>query len=183
MIKYALIVPQTGEIYQTGSVPDEETLHIQGSGEDLEVRRLPEGFMPQTNIHWWNGESFAEYPPRPNDRVIWDGQEWLDPRSSSEIADELNQVRANTHLDKSDLLIRLALAEIISEEEADEAAGGVIPASMQPMLQTLPPEAQMAARIKWKADTVISRNHPVIVAAAYAMGITDEQLDEIFDVA
>lgn len=124
-----------------------------------------------------------EYPPRPGPWAVWDGQRWVDPRSPADLAADLIQRRHATQLDKSDLLIRLAVAGILTPEEAEEAAGGTIPASMLPMLEALPPDAQMAARVKWRADTTISRTHPVIVSAAHALGIPDAQLDQIFGVA
>ncbi|MBB1493130.1 hypothetical protein H5395_16785 [Paracoccus sp. MC1854] len=162
---------------------------------DIIVSNVP----PDTTDHWWEiaestsindvyidaaGE-LSIRRPRPAAWAEFDyvTETWFDPRTEAELAEELHRVRAATQLDKSDLLIRLAVAGILSPEEAEEAAGGTIPASMQPMLQMLPPEAQMAARIKWRSDNLISRNHPVIVAAAYALGVTDQQLDTIFGVS
>lgn len=179
-MKYTIYREDNGEITHTLDLDDYDTLlaNIDEGFDFIPGRYLSDEFYIENDVA-------VQMPPRPGDWAVFDynAKVWLDPRTDSERTNELNQIRANTRLDKSDLLIRLALAGILSEEEADEAAGGVIPASMQPMLAQLPPEAQMVARIKWKSDTVISRTHPVIVSAAYAMGITDEQLDEIFDVA
>lgn len=127
----------------------------------------------------------VDYPPSPGPWAVWDwgARAWADPRTPVELAAALNAKRATAWLDKSDLLIRLIAAGIMSPEDAEEAAGGAIPASMAPLMEMLPPGAQMAARIKWRSDTQISRTHPVIVLAAHALGISDEQLDQIFGVA
>lgn len=95
---------------------------------------------------------------------------------------KLLEARAAASLSKADLLIQLATYGILTPEEAQQAASGAIPASMEMMLESLPPEAQMAARIKWAADNEISRNHPVIVMAAYALGLSDVLVDQIFGV-
>lgn len=97
-------------------------------------------------------------------------------------AAQLAAARAHASLAKSDLLIRLATFEILSDTDAETAATGAIPAALAALLDALPPEARTAARIKWAADTEISRNHPVIVSAAYALGLPDELVDEIFEV-
>lgn len=112
----------------------------------------------------------------------WVVQEGELVRSPNWGSDQLSKARATASLSKADLLIRLATYGILSPMDAQQAASGGIPPSMEVMLESLPPEAQMAARIKWAADNEISRNHPVIVMAAYAMGLSDELVDEIFEI-
>lgn len=172
-VSYAFVDPELGEL-MFSNLPPESASHWWD---------IPEGVTPNDVYVDASGE-LAIYPPRPGPWAEFDyvTETWFDPRSAAETADDLNRARARTQLDKSELLIRLVVAGILTPEEAEEAAGGVIPASMVPMMESLPPDAQMAARIKWKSDSMISRNHPVIVAAAYAMGISDEQLDQIFGV-
>lgn len=95
---------------------------------------------------------------------------------------QLLRARAETCLDKGELLIRLVGAGILPPAEAEDAAMGIIPPSMEAMMTSLPPEVQTAARIKWRTDAEIGRTHPVIVSAAYAMGLSDEDVDAIFGV-
>ena len=131
---------------------------------------------------YFTGMGPEPLPPSPGDWAIWDGSEWIDPRTAADIAAALRARRAATWLDKSDLLIRLASFGILTPEEAEAAAGGAIPDSMAVMLATLPVDAQMAARVKWRADVQIGRNHPVIQSAAYALGLADTEVDEIFGI-
>lgn len=117
------------------------------------------------------------------DLTGWVVQEGELVRSPNWATDQLSKARAAASLSKADLLIRLATFGILTPAEAQQAASGVIPPSMETMMETLPPEAQMAARIKWAADNEISRNHQVIVMAAYALGLSDELVDQIFEVS
>lgn len=139
-------------------------------------------------VHTQQFAARREYPARPSDHHMWDAAAgaWTDPRSSAEIAAQaaaaLAAARRATSLDKSELLIRLVVAGVLTPTEAEDAAAGAIPDRMAELMSSLPPDAQMAARIKWRTDSQISRSHPVIVAAAYGLGITDEVLDEIFGV-
>lgn len=121
--------------------------------------------------------------------IVFDliSESWIDPRTPEDIKAELYAARVATTLDKSTLLIRMAMAGMLPPEDAEIAAGGVIPPTIQTALDALPPEvfppeAQMIARIKWRSDNVISRVNPVIVLAAAALGVTDEQMDAIFEV-
>lgn len=124
------------------------------------------------------------FPPRPSHHHVWDwsASEWTDPRTPADLAAELEARRDAAWLDKSSLLLRLMDAKILSEADADAASGGEIPALLAPHVDGLPSGARTAARVKWKADAVISRKHPVIVSAAYALGVSDETLDQIFGV-
>lgn len=180
MLTFAIV--KGSRIIQIGSAPDYDTMMMQDGIDGVQVI----GFDPQegigTETHYWTGKDFAPLPPKPGEWAEWDGSAWIDPRTPSDIAKAKNIRRNRTTLNKADLLISLASAGILSQDEAIDAAAGGIPLSLQPLLSRLPADAQMAARIKWMADVQISRTHPVIVAAAYGLGITDEALDEIFGV-
>lgn len=173
----------TGLIQSRLDAPDIETLLL----------NVPDGFSFFTGdlepSRWYfdsTGQALP-LPPRPGPWAAWNGSEWVDPRTSADVQAALYAARAATSLDKSTLLIRMAMAGMLPPEDAEIAAGGVIPPTIQAALDALPPEvfppeAQMIARIKWRSDNVISRANPVIVLAAAALGVTDEQMDAIFDV-
>lgn len=122
-----------------------------------------------------------EYPERPSENHTWDGQEWIDARTPDDVLNELYARRNAAYLDKSDLIGRLIMGKILTPDQAVEARNDV-PAFMMPMLEQLPEDARAMARVKWTVDTVISRMNPVIVAAGYALNLTDEQIDAIFDI-
>lgn len=103
-------------------------------------------------------------------------------KPSSWAVDALVARREAASLSKSDLLIRMATFSLISWDEAALAASGQVPASLTPMMDAMPVEARAAAVIKWTADAEISRTHPVILAAAYALGLSDQLVDEIFGI-
>lgn len=128
------------------------------------------------------GSDLMALPPRPDFLHRWDGQQWIDPRTPADHAAALAARREAASLAKSDLLMRMATHDLISWDEAALAAAGQIPPSIVPMMEAMPPDARAAAIIKWTADPTISRNHRVILAAAYAMGLTAEIVDHIFGV-
>ena len=166
----------------TLDAPDVETLSLNiNDGRDF----IPGDFDP--SAFYIVNDAPVSYPPMPGSWARWVGGEWIDPRTPAEAQAALFAVREATTLDKSTLLIRMAMAGMLPPEDAEIAAGGVIPPTIQAALDALPPEvfppeAQMVARIKWRSDNVISRVNPVIVLAAAALGVTDEQMDTIFDV-
>ena len=136
----------------------------------------------QPDGHFWDGEAFQPLPPRPGPWAEWNGQEWIDPRTPADFAAALQSARHSAQRDKSELLMDLAMMGVLTVPEAVQAARGDIPESFEAALSSLPEEAQGIARIKWAGDQVISRMNPLILMAAYAKGITDEQLDQAFGV-
>ena len=184
MIYFVKYVEATGEITSSGFSPDPANDQPLEDGE-----ALLEGHEADPSLHYVRGREIIAFPLRPNSwsRFDFAAQEWVDPRTPADMQASLYAAREATTLDKSTLLIRMAMAGMLPAEDAEIAAGGVIPPTIQAALDALPPEvfppeAQMIARIKWRSDNVISRVNPVIVLAAAALGVTDEQMDVIFDV-
>lgn len=183
MIGYVVVL-ETGEIEKSGRC---EAFLFQDQDTGNGYLTAIDGEPPDPDRYYWDGLTFVEYPPRPMSWARWNGTEWFDPRTAADVQAALYAAREATTLDKSTLLIRMAMAGMLPAEDAEIAAGGVIPPTIQAALDALPPEvfppeAQMIARIKWRSDNVISRVNPVIVLAAAALGVTDEQMDAIFDV-
>lgn len=178
MTPYIIYDINTGVIARVGECPA-DTLPLQPLyiGEARIVGRAD----PVTD--YVRDGAVVPYPPRPTGaHWVWSGDDWVDPRTPADLAAALQARRAGISLDKANLLIRLVEAHLLPAADAAEAARGIIPPSMAAMIETLPPAARTAAEIKWAADTSINRLHPVILAAAYAMGLTDAQVDQIFGV-
>ena len=134
-------------------------------------------------VHGQQFEPRRTYPPRPSEHHIWDGVAWIDPRTPADLAAELSRRRSSAAMDKGALVQVLDELRILSPDEVDTVTRGDIPARIEALMGALSADARRAAITKWRLDTVISRTHPVIVAAAYALGISDETLDEIFGVS
>lgn len=124
-----------------------------------------------------------EYPEQPSPNYVWNKQtfQWEDPRTADDIQKEIYARRNAAQLDKTELIGRLMMSKILTPDQAIEARNDV-PAFMMPLLDNLPEDARAMALIKWAGDTVISRNNPVVVLAGYALGLSDERLDALFDV-
>jgi len=84
---FAVIDGATGAILRTGEAEiDHLAALFDHDGQDL-IAPVPEGVSDDT--HYWAGEDFAVYPPRPGDWAVWTGAEWLDPRTPGNLAAEL----------------------------------------------------------------------------------------------
>lgn len=177
---YSIFRADTGEYLRTVTSPNEADIDLNTRAGEVNH----EGDHPFTYL---NGGTITPLPTKPGEWAEWDGETWIDPRTPGDIQAALYAAREATSLDKSDLLIRMATAGMLPPEDAEIAAGGIIPPTIQTALDALPVgvfplEAQMVARIKWRSDNVISRVNPVIVLAAAALGVTDEQMDAVFGV-
>lgn len=68
--------------------------------------------------------------------------------------------------------IRLALLSI-----------GITPAAIQQAIEAMPDPQRTAANIEWEFATVIRRDHAMLNAMAAQMGMSSEQLDDLFRAA
>lgn len=181
---FAVIREATGAILRIGTGEIDSLADQHDHETEIVVAPVPEGVGDDT--HFWDGEWFAEYPPRPGDWAVWDGAAWTDPRTPEDLAADaaarLAGARAAAALDKADLLLALWQAEILTPEDAEIAAGGQIPPTFAALLADQPDDVKITARIKWAADTRISRMNPLILLAAWAADISDAVLDQIFGV-
>jgi hypothetical protein len=79
---------------------------------------------------------------------------------------------------------QLAIAGAISQAEALAAVKtGVIPASLQAVIDALPPDEKFNAEMLLSGATVFARAHPMTEALRAAMGWTSEQTDELWRTA
>ncbi len=79
------------------------------------------------------------------------------------------------------LFIALALTGFISEAEALAAARmGTVPAAIEEVFASLPPQDAFLARLTWATMREVPRNHPLIGAMVAANLATGEQVDGIF---
>lgn len=128
-------------------------------GDFIEVEHLPEGDIAGFRIE------DGEIVPREDYAEI-----------------KLAELRENTSLDKSELLIRLMMAGILSPEEASAASRGLIPESFEDFITGLDPQTRAVAEVKWGADNEIERLNPLIVMAAFSKDIPDSVVDDIFGI-
>lgn len=187
------VAEQTGAIVREGSI-DVSMLGIQSNGLGQIV--LAQTDMPVFNVvrvvfpedfsddeYYWTGHVFAKYPPRPEGPARWTLDGWVEvpPEVVPYNGPTLEQVRERTSIVKSRLLANMMLAGMITPEQMIEASTAV-PQFMMPLMDTLPAEARAIAIVQWSSTTEVNRNDPVIIMAAYAMGLTDSQIDDMFEV-
>lgn len=182
MVNFALVDEVTGVIHQIGRTDIESVMAVSFSSEWALIAPFDISLDPERYYWNWQQEAFVELPPQPAWWAEWNGQEWIDPRTPADFAAALSAARQSAQRDKSGLLMDLAMMGVLTVPEAVQAARGDIPETFEAALSSLPEESQGMARIKWAGDQVISRMNPLILMAAYAKGITDEQLDQAFGV-
>lgn len=95
---------------------------------------------------------------------------------------EAHRRREAASLSRVEFLDRAVRFGMVSAEAAIMAAKGDVPPEFEQVLAGLPPEDMVSIQIRWAGATEIERLHPVILAMAGALGVTDEQLDVLFDV-
>lgn len=128
-----------------------------------------------------NDDTPALYPPKPCEACQWVGQEWFDPRTPSEVEEDLRAVRGMTNRTKNELLTKLLVDKVITPEIMIEAAQGV-PTGMREALAALPPELQAFVITEWVTRTTFNRNDQVVAIAAIPLNLSDDYLDQIFQV-
>ncbi|UXQ89164.1 hypothetical protein [Synechococcus phage MinM1] len=79
------------------------------------------------------------------------------------------------------LFAALALAGLITTEEA-LAAGrtGEVPAAIEAVFASLPPQDAFLARLTWATMREVPRDHPLIAAMVAAQLATPQQVDALF---
>lgn len=172
-------VDAEGVITRTGMTMDPQA--GAGDGEIIVTDDLPDDL--DDTRHYWTGTDWAEYPaPRPSCWHVWQGGAWVDQTPPADAGPTLAERRAVASLTRSDLIAAVIRHELLPPEEIRQAIAGQVPASLAAMMDTMPLAAQLEAENKWANDDRISRTHPVIQAAAYAMGLDDDFLDQVFGV-
>lgn len=78
---------------------------------------------------------------------------------------------------------QLAIAGIITEEEALAANAAVIPSAILTIINGLPAEIQFSVKMLISGATVFEREHPMTEAIGAAYGWTANQIDDFFRAA
>lgn len=98
-------------------------------------------------------------------------------------ADTLHALRAGATLTRREFCLALATAGVLRPEDAIAAAKGEWPAVMESFLSFLDDGQSTDAQIEWAATGSIDRLHPFVLSLASWLGLSDQQLDDLFGVA
>lgn len=133
--------------------------------------------------HYIRGGVAHEYPPRPGPWAVWDGGPWVDPRSPSDLAAELEARRNAASITRSAFLQACISVGLLNPAEAAEAARGDIPAPFEMAIADLPAEQRDMIPVIWPAVTWVDRVDPLTLGVVAHRDIGAELLDQIFGVA
>lgn len=179
MIPFTVYRPD-GEILYVAMATDLETLAL-NVPDDLRV--ISGSFDGRAG--YIDGGALVAFPPRPEGtqwRFDYAARAWTDPRTPADRAADLAARRARASLSRIDFLLAAVTAGIITQADAIAASRGEIPPGMADLIATMTPDAQFEAQVRWGAATDIARLDPFITGWAQTLGVTDEQLDQLFEV-
>lgn len=105
----------------------------------------------------------------------WDGKDFQPPPDPPPVID-----RGAMSLTFPQLLIGLVAEGWVTEPEATDWLNGTPPPAAMALIDTLPPEAQFAARVRLVRPTVVLRLDPLVQSLAAAEGRSDDEVDTFF---
>lgn len=129
-------------------------------------------FLSQNQDKIINGQLVSEWQLTevlPNENLlkpIWSGLEWIEGTTPEEIA-EANRAKVPESISQMKLRKQLILS-------------GISIASIDALIQQLPQPNRDLIYTMWEYAVVFDRSNPELNAMAEMLGITQEQLDEIF---
>lgn len=135
------------------------------------------------SIYLKDGEPIT-YGAQPSDRHRYDyaAQEWVDPWTLSAWQEDLAARRSAASMPRLNFVLSCLNFGILDQPEALIAVEGGFPQAFQAILDTMPPEEQFEAQLRWKGATEIDRTNSLIVNMAAAIHLDEWTLDQVFGV-
>lgn len=107
----------------------------------------------------------------------------LNVKTAEQLRDELLYgLRSTASLTRREFCLALAVSGVLQPEDAIAAAKGEWPAVMDSFLSFLDRAQSTDAQIEWAATGSIDRLHPFVLSLASWLGLSDQQLDDLFGV-
>lgn len=89
--------------------------------------------------------------------------------------------RAELSLSRVEFFLAVRRGGYLSSEETLEAIRGVAPQTLVVALEGLPVELSEEILYRFAGASIFERTDPFLIQAAYALGLTDEDLDVLFE--
>lgn len=124
-------------------------------------------------------EDLAFIPPDPLNRDYMDYLKWIEEGNVPD-PKEVPQEPVPASISDRQFFQQLAIAGIISEDEALASNAAVIPAPLLVLVNQLPEEDQFNAKMILSGATTFERNHPLTISIGSAYGMSSDQIDEFF---
>lgn len=100
--------------------------------------------------------------------------------ATAQAAERLQAWRASATMSRTDFVLALVQAQILSTADGIAAARGEVPQSFEAVVAALPDPPQTEVRIRWSAMTQVDRLNSFVALIAGAAGVSDAALDAIF---
>lgn len=126
----------------------------------------------------------SEYPPKPFASAVFDleSETWYDPRTAEQLTQELQNRRAQAFLPKLEFIMRTVAKGYISKASGLTLLAGQIPQELIGLPDLLNEEQVFELQAKLIAASQVDRLDPFIQVVAWYMGLTDADVDLLFDV-
>lgn len=133
--------------------------------------KLPNGdHISPAKENWKNKEGFYLIRVEPK---------MAPPPPKPTIADRRRNSRP---LSRAEFCIAIYRVGLLTASEAINAAKGDVPAPLEQAIRDLPEQERVEAAILWAGLTQVERAHPMVDLLRVHVGMTDEQVDEMFGV-
>jgi hypothetical protein len=120
--------------------------------------------------------SWTEVPERPGNWDSWNGAAWVPGTEPAE------SKRAGMSLTRAQFAMAAFASGIITKQEAfDWSGAGTIPAIAMQAISVLPEPEKSLAEIRFAGVQTITRLDPFIDLLKAATGLTDAQVDSLFE--
>ena len=175
---YTLYDKETGHYVNTIVAPDTYNIDLNVGDNDVKV----EGDFGQ--FTYLKGGEVKHMPERPNHKFHFDTQteQWVDKRTQVDKDNELQLARAEATLPKLEFIMRVVKAHIISEQSGLTVLDGQIPTELGEMVDSMTGWEKFELQAKIKAATQFDRLDHFIVTIGQFLGITPEQLDQLYGI-
>ena len=177
MIEVSIYKLATGEIVKSGIFPDEENLLANVGVDEGTIPNIFDG----TKYYVHNGQA-VEYPEKSCPECVWDGTQWVDPRTETDWNNELYARREVASISRAEFIIRCIDFGVFDKNEGRQAASGTITPTMQSIIDDMPVEEQFQAEVIWASSSTIFRTNQLIINMAATIFIDEWTLDEVFGV-
>lgn len=180
-MKFARYDPQMGKIEVQNMPPNE-------FDEDCVFLILEEEVHPN-NLYYYDGE-IRICPEKPGVDKFWEfnpeSGEWEDNRTEDQVdqerLDRLENARLSAHLPKLQFMFKVVQAGLISQQSGLDLLDGQLPTELSGLTDTLSDWEKFEIRAKIKGAIQFDRLDPFIITAGQYLGMTPEQIDQLYEI-
>lgn len=134
------------------------------------------------NDYVLQGEGAIVAPEKPGPWAMWDGEQWIDPRTPEDHEAAVQRIRNSASLTKLQFVMAVVNAGIISQASGLAMLDGTLPIELAGLTDSMTEMEKFELAAKLKGAQQIDRIDPFIIASGQFLGLTVEQMDSVFGI-